>query len=380
MIDDTARQRAYWTTWVATLLFFVGFYALLVPLPRYLTAVGLPDWQVGLVLGAFGIASLIGRPIAGLAADRFGPRSVMLVGAASLLIGALGVPTTTSLLPLFGLRLLQAAGYVAFTTAGTALVVSLTHVQERGRRIAIFGAAANVAITLTPAAMSLLLTVVALQASFLAIAGLALVAGGLAATISAGPPIPAAAAVAGGWGFPRRLWVPMLVSGIFGAAFAAFFQFAPILAERRATIGAGALYTIYGVGIILTRVLGGRVIDRFSSARILAVAVVLHALGLGLAAVAADAILLACAALLIAVGAGLSHPVLIAQHAALLPEAPGRATAAFYIGFDLGLGLGSWIYGAALQYAGVGGLYGAAAALVLTALPLLRRAEAHPDG
>lgn len=52
--------RPYWLAWVATVTFFAGFYALLVPLPRYLTAVGLPDWQVGLVLGAFGVASLIG--------------------------------------------------------------------------------------------------------------------------------------------------------------------------------------------------------------------------------------------------------------------------------------------------------------------------------
>lgn len=379
MGDDLARSRAYWTTWVATLLFFVGFYSLLVPLPRYLTGVGLPDWQVGLVLGAFGVASLVGRPIAGRAADRFGSRRVMLVGAASLLVGALGVPSTSSVWLLFGLRLLQAAGYVAFTTAGTALVVSLARPEERARRVAIFGAAANVAITLTPALVSEILQLVPLSASFAGTAGLALVAGLLAATIRGRPGAPAAPSV--GWGFPRALWTPMLVAGIFGAGFAAFFQFAPILAERRATISAGPLYTAYGVGIILTRLIGGRVLDRFAPSRLLAGAIVLHALGLALAAVADAPLPLIAAALLIAVGSGISHPVLITQHAALLPDSPGRATAAFYVGFDLGLGLGSWLYGAVLQAAGVGGLYAVAAALVLTALPLLRAPRPnYPDG
>ena len=49
----TEQSRVF----TATLLFFVAFYMLLVPLPPYLVALGLADWQVGLVLGAFGVAA-----------------------------------------------------------------------------------------------------------------------------------------------------------------------------------------------------------------------------------------------------------------------------------------------------------------------------------
>src|SRR5262245_7216813 len=91
----SGTATTYWTAWIATVVFFAGFYALLVPLPRYLAEAGLPDWQIGLVLGAFGVASLVGRPVAGVAADRFGARAVMLVGSAALAAGALAVPATT---------------------------------------------------------------------------------------------------------------------------------------------------------------------------------------------------------------------------------------------------------------------------------------------
>src|SRR5580765_2506534 len=111
-----AGRNAYALAWAATLLFFAGFYTLLVPLPRYLAAVGLPDWQVGLVLGAFGVASLLARPAAGLAVDRWGSRRLMVLGACALLAGSAGVVGTTNAVLLFGLRLLQAVGYVAFTT------------------------------------------------------------------------------------------------------------------------------------------------------------------------------------------------------------------------------------------------------------------------
>src|SRR3954451_10594573 len=108
------QPRAFWLAWISTLIFFAGFYALLVPLPRYLADVGLPDWQIGLILGAFGVASVLGRPLAGIGVDRFGSRPVLLIGAASLIVGAGGVVLTVNPILLGVLRLAQTVGYVAF--------------------------------------------------------------------------------------------------------------------------------------------------------------------------------------------------------------------------------------------------------------------------
>src|SRR4051812_36073235 len=164
--DDERTPPAFWLAWIATLLFFVGFYALLVPLPRYLAEIGLPDWQIGVILGAFGVASVIGRPFSGVSVDRVGPRPVLLFGAVSFIVGAAAVPFVTQPLLLGALRLAQAAGYVAFTTAGTALVIELTPEARRGRQMALFGAAANAAITISPAASAALLTLIPLAGGF----------------------------------------------------------------------------------------------------------------------------------------------------------------------------------------------------------------------
>src|SRR6185295_5912813 len=94
--SQPGSSRAYWTAWVATLIFFAGFYSLLVPLPRYLAEIGLPDWQIGLILGAFGVASLLWRTVAGVGVDRFGSRRVMMLGSASLIVGVVCVVVTTS--------------------------------------------------------------------------------------------------------------------------------------------------------------------------------------------------------------------------------------------------------------------------------------------
>ncbi|MFO7166773.1 MAG: MFS transporter [Chloroflexota bacterium] len=362
-------DRAYATVWVATLLFFGAFYALIEPLPRYLVQVGLADWEIGVVLSAFGVAALVGRPLAGLAADRWGQRPVLLAGTLALLVGAVAVPMTSSAPALFALRLLQTAGYVAFTTAGTALVIRLTPPEIRGRRLAIFGAAANVALTLTPAVTSAALASAPVTAAFYVSGLLALVAGVLALRLRGGAPSERAQA-GGHQGTARHLLLPMVATALVGAGFAAFLQFSPLLAERRGGLAAGLLFTIYGLGIIATRVLTGPLLDRWSIQRTLTLAATLLAGGLGLLALGGPPAGAAVAALLVAVGSGLSHPALLAHHAALLPAAPGRASAAFYIGFDLGIGLGSALFGVALELGGLTGLYGAAALLTLAALPL----------
>jgi MFS family permease len=363
-------DRAYPTIWLATLLFFGAFYTLLVPLPGYLAGVGLADWAIGLVLGAFGLASLVGRPLAGLAADRWGPRPVLLFGALALLLGSIAVPLTRDVGALFALRLCQAAGYVAFTTAGTALVIRLAPPAIRGRRLALFGAAANVAITLIPAAVSIALATAPPTTAFYVAGIFALIAGGLVVPLAT-PPAERAAASS-----PRLavapLVLPMLAAGLTGAGFAAFFQFAPLLAERRGGWPAGLLYTVYGLGIIAARVFTGPLIDRWRVERTLALAAGLMTVGLGWLAVGGPAAGVAVATVLIAVGSGMAHPALLKHHAALLPAAPGRASAAFYLGFDLGIGLGSVLFGVALQFGGLAGLYGAAALLTLIVVPLAR--------
>jgi predicted MFS family arabinose efflux permease len=105
-------------------------------------------------------------------------------------------------------------------------------------------------------------------------------------------------------------------------------------------------------------------------------------IGLGLIAAGPPIPILLLAIVLIAYGSGTSHPTLLAHHAALLPQTPGLATAAFYIGFDLGIGLGSWLYGVLLQEAGISGLYSGAAlivALILFLTPRLERdTQPHP--
>lgn len=370
-LPQTNPQRDYQIAWAATFLFFIAFYALIIPLPRYLTGIGLPDWQVGLVLGATAIASLLTRPISGVLTDRFGHKRMMLIGATSLTIGAIGVVLTTQVVILFSLRILQSLGYVIFTTAGNALVGQLATPEERSQKIAYFGLAANFAMTMTPGAMDTLLPWIGLLAAFWLSGGIAAGAGVLTRTLryhakpeaSAMQPL----SLSTFWRFPRQLWLSMLVSALFGAGFGAYFQYFAVLLERRA-IPSAAVFATYGISIIITRLLFGRYLDRIGFARVLIAAALIMTAGLVIAAYGFSLPMLILAAALIATGGGFFHPMLIAHHVSLLPNRPGWAVACFYFGFDLGIGGGAWILGAALELSGLTALYLTAAVLTLATL------------
>lgn len=368
-----ANERDYQIAWLATFCFFVAFYALIVPLPRYLAAAGLADWQVGFVLGATSIAALITRPISGLLTDRFGYKRLLLAGAASLLVGAIGVVFTENMALLFGLRIFQALGYVLFTTAGNALVGLLASPADRSAKIAYFGLAANFAMTMTPGVTDLVMPSLGLTTLFWLAGIVALVAGLLTRllrlAVAHPAPIttpPSSSTLAQFWQFPRHIWLAMAMAALFGVGFGAYFQFFAVLLERRA-IGAAPIYAAYGLSIIGTRLLFGRYLDRIGFGRVLLIAALLMVAGLVVAAVGETSVVLIVAAGLIAAGGGFFHPMLIAYHVTMLPGRPGWAVACFYFSFDLGIGVGAWILGAILNSWGIGALfYGAALFTVLT--------------
>ena len=169
----------------------------------------------------------------------------------------------------------------------------------------------------------------------------------------------------------------MLTTALFGVSFGALFAFLPLLADRRELTSVGTAYSIYGVSIIATRILTGRLLDRADRSQVLLPALIVNAAGLAGLAVATGVPLLVGSAALMGIGSGISHPALIAICVDRMPSAQrGRATAGFYLAFDLGIGLGSWLLGLVLDAFGLHLLFFAASLVsvvgALTA-PLLSR-------
>jgi MFS family permease len=356
---------------VATLLFFVAFYMLLVPLPPYLVEMGLADWQVGLVLGSFGIAALAGRPLAGLAADQLGRRTVILAGVLLFAAGVFGLLLTANFFWLMTARILQALGYVAVSTAATARITDLAPPAQQGATIARFGIAANIAMTMTPAAVGATLGVVTPEQVFVAAALTGLFCGAMALTIGDRVRSFPGKRDLRLWILPASIRQPWLAALLMGVGFGAWLQYLPLLALRRDVGSVGLLYAVYGGAIILTRLVSGRWQDRGQERMLLLIGFAALTAGLGAFAVSATLAAFMVATVLVAVGGGILHPLLMALHVRFMPSSlRGRAVSTFYLGFDFGNGMGVWVLGFVLQWWGLAALFGLAMVSSLIGLTL----------
>lgn len=120
-------------------VFAVGFNASVPLLPLYLASLQASDSDIGLVVGSFGLAALVFRPLSGQLADRFGARRVTLAGAALFMVSTPLMAFTSAVPALLALRLAQGVGLVTFWTASTALGMSTAQPHRMGVAMGFLG-------------------------------------------------------------------------------------------------------------------------------------------------------------------------------------------------------------------------------------------------
>lgn len=363
-------NKKFWVVWISTFLFFSAFYSLIIPLPIYLKSIGINDLQIGLILGALGITSLIVRPITGVLTDKYGRKKIIIIGIVIFIIGVIATTVTSSALLLFIARSFQAIGYVAYTTAATTLIGDFTKDDNSGTSMAIYGAAANVAMTFIPLLINYLLKFVSFKTSFYYSILLAFLGGVVILFIP--ETLKRNSSKLFNYNQLRSLKslvYPIFTAITFGIGFGAFFQFIPLLTDDKGFGSTGSIFLVFGITIIITRVLFKTIISRINRKRIILSSMVVISIGLLLFAIAKVLILALIASTFISISCGLLHPLLLKIHLEQISsENKGLASAAFYFGFDIGIGMGAWILSPILFHLGISGLYIAGAILSIIGL------------
>lgn len=353
-------KNKYWIYWTSALLFFASFYTLLVPLPLYLTDLQIPDWQLTIILGGFGIAGLLIRPVSGIITDTYGFRNVIMLGTLLLSLGAAFTSFTTNPFLLFILRFIQAAGYVAFTTSVTAKIADMIEAGQRSKVIALFGTAANVSMTITPAAVNSIMPVIGYEGAFYLSGGLALLAGILVFVLTkkdSKSENRIKVDIKKIFFSVKQVKILIIISALYGFGFGAFLQFLPLLVERRSLGNSGLYYMLYGICLILSRVFAGPYLDKYNRYSSMAVSFILMGIGLGIFAFTYSNIsLIYLAVVFMAFSGAVLHPLLITIHVEEISMI-GLASAIFYLGFDSGIGIGAWLLSPIFEYYDMTGIY-----------------------
>ena len=338
---------------IAALFAFIATGAALPVLPTYVHGpLHSGDIAVGIVVGSFAVTSVVCRPIAGRQADRRGRRAVLVAGSLALALGGLLYIFSSSVITLVLARLMVGAGEGSVYTAGATWVVDLAPVNRRGLALGMFGLAVWGGLSLGPVAGELLRSSSGYDAVWILTAALPLAGAAIAVRLpepsrppQSGRPIPLLH-------FPRSARRPAFALALANIGYAALAGFI-VLDLRKQGIGGATVFTAFAVSVFASRLIFGRVPDRFGARVTATGAGLVEALGLIVIALAHSLPVALLGAIVVGAGFSMMFPSLALMVVDdVHDEHRGSAMGTFTAFFDIGVGAGGPLSGATASLAG----------------------------
>lgn len=152
-------------------MLWVGIGSVQAYLPLYALTIHLPTWQIGLIAGAQGVASVISRPIMGKRSDRLASRKPPIIAGSLLCIGTLtAIPYSGGFLTLLALSVLFGLGTGIVTPSTMAMIGDLVTKGNYGSAMGVFGSLWDTGHATGPVIFGFLLLSLGYQTSWLIMA------------------------------------------------------------------------------------------------------------------------------------------------------------------------------------------------------------------
>ncbi|WP_433431084.1 Cmx/CmrA family chloramphenicol efflux MFS transporter [Nonomuraea sp. CA-141351] len=319
--------------------------------------VSVPD--AGLLISAFAMGMLVGAPVLAVATLRWPRRTALLTFMAVFVLSHVVGALTSSYGMLFATRVVGAFVYAGFWAVAASTAVGLVPANSRGKAMSVLAGGLTVATIIGLSLGTVIGQHLGWRAAFWAVAALTVLAGlGVLATIPGGRPsggVPRVSAelrsMAG-----ARLWLSYGTTALTTGALLASFSYLSVMLVDTTGLEANwvpAVLALYGVGSLIGITIGGRIADArpFQTLYVGVTGLVVTSVALALgASVAVPAIALIF--LLGAFGFG-TNPALNTRVFALAKDAPTLAAAVNVSSFNVGITVGPWLGGLAID-AGLG--------------------------
>jgi MFS family permease len=356
MDNESIWNRRFLLVCLSSFFVFMNFYTLATTLPVYVVEqLNGNQQQIGLTMTVFVIAAVICRPLAGRLVDTVGPKKIILFSLVLFLAGTLLYPFVNSMLFLLVLRLLHGSGFGMASTATGAIAADLVPDKRKGEGIGYFSMFMSLAMVIGPFAgltvtshfsFSVLFTMCGIFSLLALLCGLAANLPGKPAHT---PDKTTVSENSRGWrSFIEIKAVPIsLVGFVLAFAYSGITTFISVYADELSMKSTASYFFVcFALLIVLPRPLIGKLFDRFGENILVYPGIVLFTAGMLALSRAQDATLFLISGAIIGLGYGMLLPVFqtIAIKAAPAHRR-GLATGTYFLIFDAGYGLGSYLLG-----------------------------------
>jgi len=369
-----------WLT-LSDLAYFTAGGALIGLTPFFVTGpLGSGAAAVGLTIGAFGVTTLLLRPLVGRWADRHGRKPLLVGGAFLFAVLVAGHLFITDLAWLVVLRLALGAAEAAYFVAGFAVLADLAPPGRAGEALSLNSLALYVGIAAGPLAGQVLLGWGGFRLAWIGTGSMVVLAALLATRVpetlrrdvEALPPAPLINPVA---------LVPSL--GLFAgvAATSGFFAFASLRADALGLDAWSVVLLVFGAVVVTCRLAFARLPDRTPPLRLATAALVVSATGLVTAASTRTVWGLLLGSAVLALGTAFLTPAVFAAIFSQVPASQrGSAAGTASVMLDLGLSGGPMLLGLVAAGTSIPGAFlaGAVLSLLGSAILAFRHAPSTP--
>lgn len=383
VVKDRLFTQSYILMCLANFLTAFSFFLLVPTLPFYLVDnYSIDPSMVGLVLSCYVVAVLCIRPFAGFIADYFQRKKVYVISYVLFAVSFVGYLFIEKNITLFVLlRVLHGFAFGALNTTGNTLVIDIMPSSRRGEGLGYFGVTNNLAMAFGPMTGLFLITGGDYDLMFLAALAAAVTGMVLSFLIKVKHRQPKP-------NIDKMFSVDrfFLLEGI--PASIAFFMLAipygmtssyiAIYAEEIGVVhGAGMFFTVQAAGLIVSRLISGKMVDRGYITQTIRRGIVIALIGVAGEAslalvssfnISCGYVLYFASAFLVGYGFGTIFPAFNTLFINMAPNSRrATANATYLTGWDVGIGAGM-LLGGTLSVNGYEGSFFFGALLVTASL------------
>lgn len=340
----------------ANFLMAFAFYLLMPTLPFYLISVWhLDKAMAGLVLASYVIASISSRPFSGFFVDRFSRKKLYLISYVLFVLMFGGYVIAGSLILFLIFRILHGVIWGTLTTASNTLVIDITPSARRGEAIGIFGLSSNIAMAIGPMTGLILYENLPFDYIFYtaAITGIIGVLLALPIKVRERPktdhePL----------SFDRFVLLKGIPSGLnlllITVSYGMIFSFSAMYGKENNISNPGAFFILMAFGIMFSRVVAGKLVDRGQLNQVSVAAMITLTIGMLILSLIHHPVAFFSSALIDGFGFGLLFPALQTLMVNLSTHKQrGTAISTFFTAFDLGVGVGMFLGGKIAEMMGL---------------------------
>ncbi|WP_407077148.1 MFS transporter [Weissella fangxianensis] len=331
--------------------------------------------QAGLASGIYVIGTLLARLYVGKKLEVMGRRQTLRIGIVLYFITTLMYLYMPSLIVLYIVRLLNGFFYGAVSTATNAIVTEYIPLSRRGEGINYYGLSTSLAAAIGPFLGMLLLQatsidfIVMMSSVILAFT----VVGCLMLKVNNLDLTKDQRALADSWKIntfiDSKVVFIATIAFVMGLAYSSVLSFLASYVETIDLVSVSSFFfVVYALVITVTRPMAGRIFDRYGENSVMYPSYLFLAIGLFVLSITTSAWELLFSGALIGLGYGtfMSNGQAVALHLEKDVSRVGVALSTYFVGLDLGIGVGPYVLGALRNFVDFKQMY-----LIVAVLPIM---------